>query len=420
MRRGKLAGIALVSVLTAWSQADRPFPLERIAVQGNHHYTNAQIVSVSGLRIGQPVLKSDFDTARDRLVASGVFETVGCSFAPAKDGKGYDGVIEVGEVQSFLPIHFEDLPVADDQLAAFLKQKDPFFGPRIASTKQILERYTAWINEFLASRDFHDQVMARVVSENPPDLEILIRPSSARPSVAQVKFTNTGDLPAPQLVKGFYSVAVGSIYTERQFRLLLDSNIRPLYEARGYLSVKFPNITTTPAPDVKGLVVTVDVDQGAVYKIGKIEYTGASIPRAQLVKLTNLTEGEPVNMEVVKASQTALERALRRLGYIQARSEVKRKLQEATKTFDFTFEIEAGPQYTMGQLLVVGLDIETEPALRKMWGLQEGKPFNIDYPQRFLTRIKEDGVFENLKSARSENKMDDAKLKVDVTLYFNK
>lgn len=412
--------LALLVALTAWAQSDRPFPLERIEVQGNHNYPAGQIIAASGLKVGQAVSKADFDAARDKLVASGVFENVGCSFAAAKDGKGYEGVIEVSEVQAFLPIRFEELPVPDEQMAAFLKQKDPFFGPRVAATKQILERYTSWINEYLSGRDFHDKVTARVVSENPPALEILVRPVTPRPSVAQVKFTNTGDIPAAQLAKGFYSIAIGSIYTERQFRILLDNNIRPLYEVRGYLAVKFPKITTTPASDVKGLVVTVDVDEGAAYKIGKIAYDGASIPRAQLTKIANLTEGDPVNMDLVKKAQEAIERALRRLGYLQTRSEVKRSMQEATKTVDFAFEIESGPQYTMGQLVVVGLDIETEPPLRKMWGLLEGKPFNADYPQRFLDRVKEDGVFENLKNTRFENKVNDAKLKVDVTLYFNK
>ncbi len=411
--------LAVLLAVTATAQ-DRPYPLERINVEGNQHYTAAQIIAVSGLKIGQTVSKADFDSARDRLVASGVFENVGCSFEPAKDAKGYDGVIEVSEVQAFLPLRFEDLPVADDQLKAFLKQKDPFFGPRIASTKQILERYTTWINEFLAAHDFHDKVIARVVSENPPDLEILVRPTTPRPSVAQVKFTNTGDIPATQLVKAFYSIAVGSIYTERQFRILLDANIRPLYEVRGCLAVKFPKITTTPATDVKGLIVTVEIDQGAVYKIGKVDYTGASMPRAQLVKLAKLTAGDPVNMEVAKTAQANIEKALRRQGYLQIKSDLKRKMQEETKTVDFTFEFEPGPQYTMGELSIVGLDLETEPPIRKMWGLEEGKPFNIDYPKRFLDRIKEDGVFENLKSTRFENKVDDAKLKVDVTLYFNK
>src|SRR5271165_2696465 len=320
------AALSLLMAVSAWAQPERSFPLERITVQGNQHYTAAQIIAASGLKVGQAVSKADFDAARERLVGSGVFENAGCSFAPAKDGKGYDGAIDVSEVQAFLPIHFEDLPVTDDQLAAFLKQKDPFFGAKIAATKQILERYTGWINEFLTGRDFHDKVIAKVVSETPPDLEILVRPVTPRPVVAQVKFVNTGDIPAQQLVRAFYSIAVGSVYTERQFRILLDNNIRPLYEVRGCLNVKFPKITTTPATDVKGLVVTVEVDQGPAYKIGKIDYEGASIPRAQLIKLAKLTEGDPVNMELVKKAQAAIELAQRRQGYLQTKSEVKRSM----------------------------------------------------------------------------------------------
>jgi outer membrane protein insertion porin family len=410
----------LLLVFLSWAQPERSFPLERITVQGNEHYTAAQIVAASGLKVGQAVSRADFDAARERLVASGVFENAGCSFASAKDGKGYDGIIEVAEVQAFLPIHFEDLPVTDEQMAAFLKQKDPFFGPKIAATKQILERYSGWINEFLAERDFHDKVVAKVVSETPPDLEILVRPVTPRPVVAQVKFINTGDIPPPQLVRAFYSIAVGSVYTERQFRILLDNNIRPLYEVRGCLNVKFPKITTTPATDVKGLVVTVEVDQGPAFKIGKVSYDGASIAGAQLVKLAKLNEGDPVNMELVKKAQAAIELAHRRQGYLQTKSEVKRSMREGSKIVDFAFEIDPGAQYSMGQLAIVGLDLETEPAIRKMWGLAEGKPFSADYPQRFLDRVKEDGVFENLKNTRFENKVSDAKLKVDVTLYFNK
>jgi hypothetical protein len=55
-----------------------------------------------------------------------------------------------------------------------------------------------------------------------------------------------------------------------------------------------------------------------------------------------------------------------------------------------------------------------------MWGLKEGKPFNIDYPQHFLNVVKENGVFDNLKSTRSDNKIDREDHTVEVTLYFNK
>jgi hypothetical protein len=53
-----------------------------------------------------------------------------------------------------------------------------------------------------------------------------------------------------------------------------------------------------------------------------------------------------------------------------------------------------------------------------MWGLQPGKPFNPDYPERFMTRVREDGVFENLGVTKTQQKINEAAGTVDVTLVF--
>jgi len=55
-----------------------------------------------------------------------------------------------------------------------------------------------------------------------------------------------------------------------------------------------------------------------------------------------------------------------------------------------------------------------------MWGMAKGRPFNPNYPDRFLSRVKEGGVFDNLNKTRSETKVSKGDHTVDVTLYFNK
>jgi len=111
---------------------------------------------------------------------------------------------------------------------------------------------------------------------------------------------------------------------------------------------------------------------------------------------------------------------MHRTGYIQATSEAKRDVHDTEKTVDVTIAVAPGPQFAMGKLDIVNLDIETEPVIRKLWGLQPGKPFNTDYPQHFLDRVKEQGIFDNLKATRAETKVNQKENTVDVTLYFNK
>jgi outer membrane protein insertion porin family len=394
------------------------WPLETLKVEGNQNYTAAQILAVAALRIGQTVGKPEFEAARDRLDATGVFDRIGYRFTPAKDGKGFDGTLEVAEMGQMFAMRFEDLPVTDAQVREWLKQKDPLFAPKIPATKRELDRYAHWITEFLAQNNHPEPVLGKLTNEGSPDLMILFRPAKQKPSVARVIFKDTGDLPAGLLQTAMYGVAIGMVYGEPQFRLLLDTTIRPLYDAKGLIRVSFPKIEIEPAKDVTGIVVTVQVEPGPVYKLGKVTIQG--VDPDSLPKLANLTSGKPVNFDEAKAAQERIADSMHRSGYIQVTSQVKRDVHDAEKTVDVTIAVTPGPQFVMGKLDIVNLDIETEPVIRKLWGLQPGKPFNTDYPQHFLDRVKEQGLFDNLKSMRQETKVNQKENTVDVTLYFNK
>src|SRR5260370_1440017 len=406
------------STPTAAKTDQTSWPLETLKVEGNQNYTAVQILAVAGLRIGQTVGEPEFEAARQRLDAQGVFERVGFRFTPAKDGKGIDGKFEVAEMGQMFPVRFEDLPLTDAQVREFLKQKDPLFAPKIPATKRELDRYAQWITEFLAQNNDVEAVLGNLPSEGSPDLMIVFRPAKQKPSVARVIFKDPGDLPGGLLQTAMYGVAIGVVYGEPQFRLLLDTTIRPLYDAKGMIRVAFPRIETEPAKDVTGIIVTVQVEPGPVYKLGKVAIQG--VDPDSLPKLAKLSAGQPVNFDEVKAGQERIADSMRKTGYIQVTSQVKRDVHDADKSVDVTIQVTPGPQFAMGKLDIVNLDIETEPVIRKLWGLQPGKPFNTDYPQHFLDRVKEQGIFDNLKSARAETKVNQKETTVDVTLHFNK
>jgi outer membrane protein insertion porin family len=397
-----------------------PWPLEHLGVEGNQNFTVEQVLAAAGLRVGQTVDKNEFEAARQRLLDTGVFDRAGYRFASAQDGKGYDATLEVVEMPQMYPIRFEDLPATDAQLRDWLKQKDPLFAPKVPATKIELDRYVKWIAEFLAQQNYSETLIGKVISEDSPDLVILFRPARQRASIARVKFTDTGELPSGMLQTAMYGVAVGIGYTEPQLRLLLDTSIRPLYEARGMIRVAFPKVETAPAKDVDGIEVTVQVVPGPVYKLGRVSFEGSDLTPKELTKLSNLKVDKTVNFDDVKAGQEKIAQTLRREGYMLAKSEINRKVNDSAKSVDVQFEIIPGPQFIFHQLTIVGLDIESEPVIRKLWGLLPGKPFNVDYPNHFLERVKDMAIFENLTATRAESKVNPKDNTVDVTLYFNK
>ena len=400
--------------------APTTYTVEVLTVEGNHVYTAEQILAVTGLSVGRKAGPAEFDAAREKLAATGAFDNVSYRFAPSKDAEGYDVGFEVSEIGQLYPLRFEDLPATDAQLRAWLKQKDPLFGDKVPATKPVVDRYVAWISEFLASHGNHVPVAGKLSSEGGEELTLLFRPAKTPASVAHVIFTNTGDLPAGLLQTAMYQVAIGIQYSELKFRELLENQIRPIYEAHGLVRVSFPKIEVAPAKDVDGVTVTTRVEQGPVYKLGAVRYVGGDFSRKELKDLSKLKPDEPVNFDDVKAAQVRFRESLRRQGYLDASSQVKRDVKDTDHTVDLTILIDPGPLYTLGKLDISGLDIVSEPVIRKMWGMAPGRPFNVDYPDHFLARVKEAGVFDNLKSTRAETNINASRHTVDVTLYFNK
>jgi outer membrane protein insertion porin family len=232
-----------------------------------------------------------------------------------------------------------------------------------------------------------------------------------------VKFKNNSVIPSTALQNAIAGVAVGSPYHEQRFRLILDNNVRPLYDARGRIRASFPQIQVDRARDVKGLAVTVTVDEGESYNLGEVRLEGATSSE-QLLKIGNFKSGDLANFDEVKAGQERIRQALRQKGYMKATSTVERTVNDEKKVVDLLIRVEPGHEFRMGKLTIEGLDLHSEPVIRKMWALKTGQGFNVQYPDYFLNRIREDRVFDNLGETKANLKVNDSDHTVDVTLVF--
>jgi outer membrane protein insertion porin family len=392
------------------------YPLESLKIKGNRMIPAEKIIAVSGLKIGVEVEKSDFDVARDRLIATGAFENAGYEYAPNASGSGYDGVIEVVEAPQFFAYRLDDLPASEETLRAALRKAEPIFGDRIPPSTAVLNRFTRDLNAALGG---NIEVKASLIPEN-GDTIILFRPAGSVNNVAEVRFAGNEVLPASVLVKALSAVAIGVPYTERTFRQMLDASIRPLYDARGRIRVEFPNITTGRAKNSEGLIVTTAIREGPVYNLGKIRLMGVSANQiADLEKAANWKKEDIANFDDIQSGADRIRNRLKQNGYLDARTRVERDIRDADHTVDVAVTVEPGPQYRMGKLTINGLDILSEPVIRKMWQLQEGRPFPFDYPDNFLARVRGEGVFDNLGKTRADTQIDDNSHVVDVTLFFS-
>lgn len=396
-------------------------PIQSLAVEGIHNYTREQVLAVAGLKIGQVAGKPEFEAARERLLATGAFETVGYRFAPDSNGAGYAASLQVAEVVSTYPVRFQDLGVPDQDVANLLRARDPLFSlTSLPATQPVIGRYVKWIEEYLAAKGVPEKIAGRVTPVTSDQFAIVFRPARNLPAVALVSFDGNQVVPQQVLKEAIRGVAVGAPYTEDGFREILNTAVRPLYEARGRVRVAFPRIRTEPDPEVQGVRVFVTVDEGQSYELGKVRIDGPSPVRPdELLKTGDFKTGDVANYDRVNEGLERIRKAVRHAGYLEAKVTSDRHIDDAKKTVDVDVHIDAGPQFTMGKLHVVGLDLDGEAEIIRIFTMKPGKPFNPDYPDYFLGKVREEGLFDNLAKTKSEFKTNDQDHTADVTLTFD-
>jgi outer membrane protein assembly factor BamA len=122
------------------------------------------------------------------------------------------------------------------------------------------------------------------------------------------------------------------------------------------------------------------------------------------------------NYDRVNEGLEKIRKAVRRAGYLDVKVTSERSIDDTKKAVDVAVHIEPGAQYTMGKLTIVGLDLNGEAEIARIWTLQEGKTW-AEYPDYFLNRIKE-ALFEGLEATKADLKVDAQKHTADVTLTF--
>ncbi len=398
--------------------AGSKWPLERIAIEGNRRYAQEQILAVAGLQPGSPAGREEFEAARERLLETGAFESIAYRFQPGPDGKGYAVTFEVAEVEQVYPFRSERLPLPEAALPAIVRGASPLFRDTIPATDRALRRCTEALEKALADRGMPQAVVARLTADAPDRLVIVFQPAAPPPVIAEVRFRGNRILPELVLRNAISGVAVGVPYSETRMRQLLENSIRPLYEARGRLRVAFPSVQAEKSPVVDGVVVTVEVSEGDTYALGEVSFAGEGVPLDELREAADFHSGEPANFSAIAEGLERIRKALGRRGYLRAGVEVEREIRDEGKTVDLRVRVSPGPQFTFGKLIIQGLDINAEAAVRRLWTLKPGAPFDASYPDLFLERIREGGVFDNLRKTKSVLTVLEESRTVDVTLIF--
>ena len=388
-------------------------PLVEIEVAGNARLPAAGVIAASGLRKGQTVTRTQLKAAAQKLIDTGFFTSVNYRYIPK--GAGYALTFQVAE-QPAGPIVL-DIPGRDAvRLWQELKSADALVDSQMPDNERALAYYKRVIEAALAKSNHPDEVVLRTEADlNTGKTMVICRPAHL-PKIAAIHFEGNRAIAEGPLQDAMAKVALGQGYSERDFRRMLELNLRPLYDELGRLTATFPRVSMSGAGNA-AVTVTAGIDEGPVWRLGKVVLTGEALPLADLVEAGHFAYGAPANWKQFSRSIETMEDVLRRDGYIQVSPKPVRSFHDASQTVDVNVEVAKGPQFLFGELHIEGLDPSTQQRLAALWTLQRGAPMNQLYANEFI-RSAMPVLRGRFKSVTQQLQVRQGTKVVDVTFKF--
>jgi len=356
-----------------------------IRVEGNSRYPAAAVIVASGLKPGVSASPEELQTAAQRLMDTGLFSLTNYRYVPARsqDKPVIDVTLVVFEVSDLRPCRIQIPGTDEGSVWTWLSENEPLMQKSIPTNDAAEAFYARAIERFMAERlGRKEKVIAKLAGAA---TFYLFRPEIL-PKVAALRFEGNQSIPAADLVRALGAVAIGSEYTELEFRSWVERNVRPLYENIGRLRVGFPRVSI--APDASGsLTVATTVEEGALYRIEALNIAGEDLPPAVL-KLMEPKPGEVVNIFAITTCAQKMESALQHDGYLHPTSTIDRSLDDQKNVARITVTLLKGRQSKMGDLRIVGLDAQSEARNRSRWPIAPGAPLDMDAVHSFRFEIQ--------------------------------
>jgi outer membrane protein insertion porin family len=416
---------ALTAAATLSAQAPSPVKrqpppgiLHSVTVKGNEVYSAADIVKECGLHPGERITAAAIEQARLKLQKTELFNNVADEYRFSGYPPAYDVVFTVTENKQVFPMRFERLGVSPDAIRQYLREHIDLYSDRIPGTEGVLARYKAAVQQFVSATKPDVKVLATISNDDPQQLAVLFAPDTPPPTISQVIISGNQAVDTGTILRAVNAVAVGTPLSDMRLKLILNGAIRPLYAAKGYAAVSFPKIETVPSPVDRGVIVKVQIADGPIFHFGAIHFHGSGLDPDEVKATIPFRPGQTFNGQKVDDFKVALLHDLHRRGYLDAAITTDVQPDDSTRTVNVAYNITPGAVYTFQSLDIQDLDVTSEPVIERLWGEKAGRPFNPEYPDFFLKRVMDMGIFDHLADTHSDYTADASTHGVIVHLYF--
>jgi outer membrane protein assembly factor BamA len=372
--------------------APAEFQLSLVSVTGVSRYPPSEVARLSALKPGQPVRVSDLDDTVKQMSSTGLFASVNYRYVTS--GNRLEVTFDVEEPRWSMPVVFDNFVwLRDEELLAAVRQHVPTFDGTLPVNSEVTSYMTGVLQHLLDERQIQGRVeFALHNSQTTGKNQYLFSVKGTGLSVCALRVTGASVIPESELVEAVAELTRRD-YSRLYLTELVNGTLRTMYQQRGYWRAEFrdPIAKLGTAPDAcAGVSVTLRVDEGAPYLWDRAEWRGVSaMTTKELDAALGLKPGDVADVTKIEMGLRQVRGAYRHLGYMQQRSTMTPRPNDATHSLVLDVTIEEGPQFRLGELTITGMSDQDADALRKKWTLTAGAIYDDSYVQQFR---KENGT----------------------------
>src|SRR5215471_10516502 len=399
--------------------------LGKIEFSGLQRCDQATAVTAVGLQLGAAMDQKQLNAATKRLGDTGFFSDVNYSYREV-DGQMV-ALFEVTEFKWDTPCVFDNfIWFTPQELRDAVRKQIPGFEGAVADHEVFPKKIKAALEDLLRRRGIQREVnfLVGVGDLDAPSAriqkEFVFVSTGAPMPVCKVSFPGASPALEKQIQAGVKPL-VNKDYSGQQFAQYVENTLAPIYRQRGYLRAKFGGVSAQPdASENKkckgGVNVSAQVEEGAVYKLGKFEWVGnQALAMSTMQDLFGMKAGATADGAKIDKGLNAIKTSYLNQGYLDLKLTAETSFDESSRVANYRVAVEEGPPFQMGEVMIKNASENEEKRIRGKWQLAQGAVFNFGYVKEFVKKLAED---RNARTPRVRLQTDRAKQTVNVLFTY--
>ncbi len=392
-----LVAIALCTALPA--MAIQPFTITEIRAEGLKRLEIGTMLSYLPLSVGDVLNDMTSQKAIRALYASGLFQDV------ELDRDGAVLIVRLLERPSISKFEIEgNEKIGGDELKESLKnlglaEGEPF-------KRALLDQVEQELREQYYANGYYDVGIETKVKEEGEN-RVSIKVEVIEGTVTRIKdiniignkaFDKATLLSQLKLEKTDWTPFQSSDRYSKQ-QLLGDlEGLTSYYQDRGYLKFNISSVQVALAPDKKGIYITLNLEEGEVYKVKEFRFSGDTVLDVKYLEVQVSTPaGSVFSRREATESSNRIEAALADIGYAFAEVTPVPEVDEEKREVALNYFVQPAKRAYVRQINFAGHASTNDETLRREMRQLEAAPFSKSAVERSRVRLERLAFIETVE-----------------------